>query len=859
MNLNRKQMYRFLLVSLFMVMLVKGFGQNQNKICDNYNGDNIRICYYQNESICDGDVFSVFLDIDASFCGQATSVTWSVSSPHMVEGNGLNAQITAGSTSTVLVTAHYSCAGHIGASVTANFGINAKPSLGAKIGTTGTICQGSTVELDVINAVNVGTSPTYDYYVDNTVVHSGSETTWFYPTTGLAAGTHSLYIEVHASGNTNCTNVATSSTVNFSLTSRTKPSIVIFGPGNYCSGPAAFTATSSYIPFPGITTTYEWYVNNISQGSTSSKTFSLAYDNQHSQNTVYCKVTYSGSLPVCFVQPDVSNSYILHYGTAVTPAITAITSENIFKNYHCTGESIVFTAVGQNLYGNPITYYWTVDGHFVGETPTPNSPSIPIAKNASSGIMGPGSDVGVSVLGLSGACFTSTNASLHRSNVPIRVTPIFTGTTATSVCSGNATNITLSSDADSTTYQWTQSSFNVAGASNSTGYVNATSIVQTLTSSDNGSVVYTITPRRNGCTGTSKTATVTVNPVPAVATVGSGGIYPICGSGNVTLMAQAGNYGTEVRWYDTVIGGTYLGNSNSIIRYATTNTNYYVSSYNTATQCEGGRSLAQVLIKDIYTVPVNNIITQQVQVEGIGTTIDLNTQSIGSVVQQVQYFDGLGRHYQDVLVKQSPAQTDVVTTSVYDVFGREPKQLLPVTVGSNGCPKNNIIDGNGNYTGTTAYNNDNTSPDKIQDDARPYSETTLEASPLSRPLENYGPGDAWKTNAKYVKHQYLVNKASEVLLFTYDATTSLVSTGTGHQPGYYDAGQLAAKTTTDEHGNDVVEYVDKLSHTVCKKVQYKNDAQGNKLYTSTYYLYDDFGNLVVVLPPEAIKKILTQL
>jgi len=39
---------------------------------------------------------------------------------------------------------------------------------------------------------------------------------------------------------------------------------------------------------------------------------------------------------------------------------------------------------------------------------------------------------------------------------------------------------------------------------------------------------------------------------------------------------------------------------------------------------------------------------------------------------------------------------------------------------------------------------------------------------------------------------------------------------------------LQAKRTTDEHQNDVVEYVDKRNHTVCKKVQYKTD-QGNKL------------------------------
>jgi hypothetical protein len=90
-------------------------------------------------------------------------------------------------------------------------------------------------------------------------------------------------------------------------------------------------------------------------------------------------------------------------------------------------------------------------------------------------------------------------------------------------------------------------------------------------------------------------------------------------------------------------------------------------------------------------------------------------------------------------------------------------------------------------------------------------------------------------------------------LFTHDQGTGLILLAPGR---YYDPGALYANKTTDEHGNDVIQYIDKEGRTVCKKVQYKTDTDGiTKKYASTYYLFDDLGNLVVVLPPEGVKAI----
>jgi hypothetical protein len=68
---------------------------------------------------------------------------------------------------------------------------------------------------------------------------------------------------------------------------------------------------------------------------------------------------------------------------------------------------------------------------------------------------------------------------------------------------------------------------------------------------------------------------------------------------------------------------------------------------------------------------------------------------------------------------------------------------------------------------------------------------------------------------------------------------------------YYAKDKLFKNITLDEHTNESIEFTDKEGKVICKKVQYKKEGSV-KLYASTYYVYDEFGNLVVVLPPEAI-------
>lgn len=257
----------------------------------------------------------------------------------------------------------------------------------------------------------------------------------------------------------------------------------------------------------------------------------------------------------------------------------------------------------------------------------------------------------------------------------------------------------------------------------------------------------------------------------------------------------------------------------------------------------------------------NYVMEDVVTIDNVADPNAINSFTVDQKNTKTTYIDGLGRPMQVVNMQLSPGKVDVVQPVVYDGFGREPRKYLPISVESNGYykPNEQIIDLNtasptyGNYAGIAQpfYSTGG----KVVSDARPYAETIFEPSPLNRLLQQFGPGQDWKTNDKSVGQQYQTNLANDVYLFVYDASSGLVSLPAD---SHYGAGQLHAKVTTDEHGNDVVEYIDKLNHTVCKKVQYKTDTNGNKLYASTYYIYDDVGNLVVVLPPEAVKKFTSQ-
>jgi RHS repeat-associated protein len=240
---------------------------------------------------------------------------------------------------------------------------------------------------------------------------------------------------------------------------------------------------------------------------------------------------------------------------------------------------------------------------------------------------------------------------------------------------------------------------------------------------------------------------------------------------------------------------------------------------------------------------------------------------VEQVSKSIQFFDGLGRPDQTIGIQASPNKRDMVQPIVYDQFSREAEKYLPyVSQGANGWFKSDPVGKESQNYLSSPQSWFYQSSSNVAIDNEPYAKTVFEPSPLNRILKQGLPGLSWQpdSDSTYASQDHTIKSAfeysvaNEVLLWTYTTPTSalpigLVEASNGTTPIYNLANQLYKNKTRDEQGNEVIEFVDKQGRTVLKKVQAPNNE-----WAETYYIYDDFGNLVTVVPPEAVKQIRSQ-
>ncbi len=238
----------------------------------------------------------------------------------------------------------------------------------------------------------------------------------------------------------------------------------------------------------------------------------------------------------------------------------------------------------------------------------------------------------------------------------------------------------------------------------------------------------------------------------------------------------------------------------------------------------------------VVTVVDLNYVKQQVYTIPM-TPADAVTTD-GAMRETITYFDGIGRTKQVSEKGYSPAGFDLVQVFEYDDKGRIANEYLPYVVNSS----------TGEYQ-LNALTEDYASSDQSQyyqsllngGTSKAYASKKFEESPLNRVVEQGSFGESWQPNGTIgsIKYKYHSNKANEVLYFDFEE----VLTGTS---SYWHEGELSGVTTIDEDGNETVEFTNQQGKTVLKQAKIHDSS-----WAKTYYIYDKYNQLRIVIPPEA--------
>ncbi len=254
-----------------------------------------------------------------------------------------------------------------------------------------------------------------------------------------------------------------------------------------------------------------------------------------------------------------------------------------------------------------------------------------------------------------------------------------------------------------------------------------------------------------------------------------------------------------------------------------------------------------------------------------------------------EYLDGLGRPFQWVKKKGSlltnPADpksatnaVDYITMALYDEHGLESIKYLPTPAQVTGLTTDI---NNGAFKVDPFHQQEIYYSANIPSPHHPsisigetyfYSSIKYEPTSLNRIVESFSPGTKWVGTESFStpayrssnKIKYSVNTDIDaVRIWKVDegGYGSLSSFSTPLTNGIYLEGELYKTISTDENGNQVIEFKDKRDLVVLKKVQFLNEVydngggSGHNNWICTYYIYDQLRRLRGVIQPEGVKKV----
>ncbi|SDT67421.1 RHS repeat-associated core domain-containing protein [Mucilaginibacter mallensis] len=409
----------------------------------------------------------------------------------------------------------------------------------------------------------------------------------------------------------------------------------------------------------------------------------------------------------------------------------------------------------------------------------------------------------------------------------------------------------------------------------------------------------------NGVSLPTNTAIVTVSPppfgpgtiAPATQTVLVGTTIP-----TLTGTSAIGGTGTYVyQWQSSPDNTTWtpITLNGTGVNYSPGNATIVGTVYYRRAVTNSGSTLytTSVTVTTASCLPLNtaassayNYITTNTLRNGNITTItdaQIAAMTVCGVNQTIQYIDGLGRALQTVQVKASPGERDIVTPVVYDPEDREAMKYLPyvaMTASSNGSYKSTAITDQASFYNVSTAASWNApgvvTMAAVNGTVPSFAQSGYESSPLDRIVEQGEAGATWQlpgsgdanSAGRTVRTLYATNDQTSTFSSTAASTnlgskivalyTTTINPTTLKQQlvrtssATYGPGQLLLTITRDENWTSAMgcvgtseEYKDKEGHIVLKRTY--NQVGTTVQMLSTYYVYDDLGNLAFVLTPQS--------
>jgi RHS repeat-associated protein len=245
----------------------------------------------------------------------------------------------------------------------------------------------------------------------------------------------------------------------------------------------------------------------------------------------------------------------------------------------------------------------------------------------------------------------------------------------------------------------------------------------------------------------------------------------------------------------------------------------------------------------------------------------------------ISYTDGLGRPLQSISMRQGIELKDMVSFTSYDQYGRSLKTYSPYAKSVSNATTGQFV-ANPIAEQATFYQ----TAQNVGHTDYPFAETQVENSPLQRPLKQGGIGEDWQiTGTRTTQAEYLLNSSTDNILkfalTTVSNTEYSASAMVETVNQYYPENKLVKNATIDVNGLRSETFTDMQGRKVCSRVfaRVSTDANGN-FYTqditngesnaeptgtitalSTYYIYNDLGQMIYEVPQNAIKAMVNDL